>query len=55
MEMFGMERKELIPEVEQIVGAATFLEIATKADMTLFIKMALSNSYHEGYLARRRL
>ncbi len=37
MEMFGIKRKDLIPEVEQIVGAATFLEIAAKADVTLFI------------------
>jgi peroxiredoxin family protein len=37
MEMFGIQRKDLIPEVEQIVGAATFLEIAAKAGVTLFI------------------
>ena len=37
MEMFGIKREDLIPEVEEIVGAATFLEIAAKADVTLFI------------------
>jgi peroxiredoxin family protein len=37
MAMFGIEREDLIPEVEEIVGAATFLQIAAKADMTLFI------------------
>ncbi len=33
MEMFGIQRKDLISEVEQIVGAAIFLEIAAKAFM----------------------
>jgi len=37
MEMFGIKREDFIPEVEEIVGAATFLEIAAKADITLFI------------------
>ncbi len=37
MAMLGMKREDLIPEVEEIVGAATFLEIATTADITLFI------------------
>ncbi len=37
MAMFGIKREDLIPEVEEIVGAATFLEIATTADITLFI------------------
>lgn len=37
MEMFGIKREDLIPEVEEIVGAATFLEIAAQADVTLFI------------------
>jgi peroxiredoxin family protein len=37
MAMFGIKREDLIPEVEEIVGAATFLEIAAKADVTLFI------------------
>jgi len=37
MEMFGIKREDLIPEVEEIVGAATFLEIAANADVTLFI------------------
>jgi len=37
MAMFGIKREDLIPEVKEIVGAATFLEIAAKADVTLFI------------------
>ncbi|UCB61105.1 MAG: DsrE/DsrF/DrsH-like family protein [Candidatus Bathyarchaeota archaeon] len=37
MKMFGVKREDLIPEVEEIVGAATFLEIASTADVTLFI------------------
>jgi peroxiredoxin family protein len=37
MEMFGIKREDLIPEIEEIVGAATFLDIAAKADVTLFI------------------
>lgn len=37
MKMFGIKREDLIPEVEEIVGAATFLEIAATADVTLFI------------------
>lgn len=37
MEMFGVRREDLIPEVEEIVGAATFLDIAADADITLFI------------------
>jgi peroxiredoxin family protein len=37
MEMFGMKREDLVPEVDEIAGAATFLEVASKADTTLFI------------------
>jgi peroxiredoxin family protein len=37
MEMFGIKREDLIPEVDEIAGAATFLEIASKAETTLFI------------------
>jgi len=37
MEMFGVKRENLIPEVDQLVGAATFLDIATDADVSLFI------------------
>jgi peroxiredoxin family protein len=37
MEMFGVKKEDLIPEVEEIVGAATFLEIASTSDVTLFI------------------
>ena len=37
MEMFGVKREDLISEVDEIAGAATFLEIAAKANITLFI------------------
>jgi len=37
MEMFGVKREDLIPEVDEIAGAATFLEVAAEADITLFI------------------
>ena len=37
MEMFGTKREDLIPEVDSMVGAATFLNIAADADVTLFI------------------
>jgi peroxiredoxin family protein len=37
MEMFGIKREDLIPEVDEIAGAAAFLEIAADADTTLFI------------------
>jgi peroxiredoxin family protein len=37
MEMFGIKKEDLIPEVDEITGAATFLEVASKADITLFI------------------
>jgi peroxiredoxin family protein len=37
MEMFGIKKEDLIPEVDQIAGAATFLDLASKAETTLFI------------------
>jgi len=37
MEMFGVTRDDLIPEVDQLAGAATFLDIAADADITLLI------------------
>ena len=37
MEMFGVKRENLIPEVDEIAGAATFLEVAAEADINLFI------------------
>jgi len=37
MEMFGVKRGDLIPEVDQIAGAATFLDKATDADIVLMI------------------
>jgi peroxiredoxin family protein len=37
MEMFNIKKEQLIPEVDQMVGATTFLNIAADADVTLFI------------------
>jgi len=37
MELLGIKKEDLIPEVDQIAGAATFLDLASKADTTLFI------------------
>jgi peroxiredoxin family protein len=37
MEMFGVTNETLIPEVDQIAGAAAFLDIAADADITLLI------------------
>jgi peroxiredoxin family protein len=37
MKMFGINREDLIPEVDVIVDAAIFLDIASQADTTLFI------------------
>ncbi len=37
MEMFGMKKEMLVPEVDEIIGAATFLEVATESDVSLFI------------------
>lgn len=37
VDLFGFSREELIPEVKDYVGAATFLPTAQKADVTLFI------------------
>ena len=37
MGMFGIKKEDLIPEVDTIAGAATFLAIASDADTTLFI------------------
>ena len=37
IEMFGIKKEDLIPEVDSMVGAATFLNIAAESDVTLFI------------------
>ena len=37
MEMFGIKKENLIPEVDEIAGAAAFFEVAADADITLFI------------------
>jgi peroxiredoxin family protein len=37
MEMFGIKKDDLIPEVDKIAGAAAFLDVAADADITLLI------------------
>jgi peroxiredoxin family protein len=37
MEMFGIKREDLIPEVDEIAGATTFLDVASDANITLLI------------------
>ena len=37
MELFGVTKDTLIPEVDQIAGAATFLDIAADANISLLI------------------
>ena len=37
MDVLGVTRDDLIPEVEDVVGAATFLNFAQDAQITLFI------------------
>jgi len=37
MEMFGVTKDSLIPEVDKIAGAAAFLDIAADADISLVI------------------
>jgi peroxiredoxin family protein len=37
MEIMGVKKEDLIPEVDDIVGAATFLGIALDSDVQLFI------------------
>jgi peroxiredoxin family protein len=35
--MSGVTKEDLIPEVDDIIGVATFLDIAQDADVTLFV------------------
>jgi len=37
MEMFGIKKEDLIPEVDEIAGAVAFLDLASDADITLFV------------------
>ena len=37
VDVFGFNKDDFIPEVKDYVGAASFLPIASKADVTLFI------------------
>jgi peroxiredoxin family protein len=37
VDLFGYSREDFIPEVKDWIGAATFLPIAQKSDVCLFI------------------
>jgi len=37
MKMFGVKKEDLIPEVDNIAGASTFLDVASDADITLLV------------------
>lgn len=37
MEMFGVTKETLIPEVDKIAGAAAFLDLASDADISLLV------------------
>jgi peroxiredoxin family protein len=37
MELYGYKKEDLIPEVEKVLGAAAFIDIAADADITLFV------------------
>jgi peroxiredoxin family protein len=37
MEMFGVKKENLIPEVDEIAGASTFLDVAADANITLLV------------------
>jgi peroxiredoxin family protein len=37
MQMFNIKKEELIPEVDQMAGASTFLDVAADADITLLV------------------
>ncbi len=37
MEMFGIKKEDLIPEVDMLAGAATFLDVAADSDVNLLV------------------
>ena len=37
MEMFGIKKENLIPEVDELAGAAKFLDVAADADVTILV------------------
>jgi len=37
LDMMGLKREDLIPEVDDIIGAATYLDLASEEAITLFI------------------
>lgn len=37
MDMMGLKKDDLIPEVDDIIGAATYLELASEDAITLFV------------------
>ncbi len=44
MKMFGVKKEDLIPEVDEIAGAAAFLDLASDADITLLVWPFLSGA-----------
>ncbi len=37
LDMMGLKKEDLIPEVDDIIGAATYLELASEDAITLFV------------------
>lgn len=37
LDMMGLKREDLIPEVDDIIGAATYLDLASEDAITLFV------------------
>jgi len=37
IDMMGIKKEDLIPEVDDIIGAATYLELASEDAITLFV------------------
>jgi len=37
MKMMGVKKEDLIPEVDEIAGAVAFLDVASTADVTIFV------------------
>jgi hypothetical protein len=43
MKMFDVKKEDLIPEADEIAGAAAFLDLASDADVTLLVWPFLSD------------
>jgi len=37
MNMMGLKKEDLIPEVDDIIGASTYLDLASEDAITLFV------------------